>query len=286
MTTTLATKQTQPKSMYLDLGQEHRTDIGCGVCSSRGVCWSMETSAHETRWFDDFAFSRRRVRRGETLYRMGDHFESLYAVRSGFFKTRMLLEDGRDQVTGFRMMGELMGFDGIGTKAYANDAIALEDSEICVMPYHRIMDLAADTPLLAHELHRMMSQEIVREQGVMALLGTMQAEERVATFLLNLSARLKARHYSPTCFILRMTREEIGSYLGLKLETVSRVFGRLQALGLLRLEHNKQVTLCSLEKLRALVSERLPTAPATIRKASTVIPFASDQRSTRTTSTT
>jgi CRP/FNR family transcriptional regulator, anaerobic regulatory protein len=220
----------------------------CALCSSRGVCWSGGKEEPNS-WYAGLAFTKRRVKRGATLYRMGDSFENLYAIRSGFFKTAVLMEDGRDQVTGFKMIGELLGLDGIGSDQHMSDAVALEDSEVCVIPYERILRLGTDKPMLARELNRMLSREIVHDQGVMALLGTMQAEERVITFLLNLAQRLKARGYSATQFILRMTREEIGSYLGLKLETVSRVFSRLQSLELIKLEQNRSVLLHDLEAL-------------------------------------
>jgi CRP/FNR family transcriptional regulator, anaerobic regulatory protein len=231
---------------------------GCGTCLSQNFCWSNGHPV-EPPWLKDLTFARRRVKRGAALYRMGDPFQSLYAVRAGFFKTRTLLEDGRDQVTGFQMTGELLGFDGIGTNTYTNDAVALEDSELCIIPYLRMIELSGRAPGLACEVHRMMSRELVREQGMMALLGTMQAEERIIVFLLNLSARLRARHFSATCFILRMTREEIGSYLGLKLETVSRVFSRLQSTRLIEIANTKQITLRDVDQLRQRLGERLPT---------------------------
>lgn len=223
---------------------------GCAACSSRSLCWSAGVAANDKRWYDNLKFTRRRVKRGDVLYHMGDSFESIYAVRSGFFKTRILLEDGRDHVTSFRMNGELLGFDGIAGQTYSCDAIALEDSEVCIIPYQRLMQLANKVQSLGLELNRMLSREIVREQHIMALLGTMQADERVVSFLLNLSTRFKERHYSATSFVLRMTREEIGSYLGLKLETVSRVLGRLQAAKLIQIEHSKQVTLLDIDKLK------------------------------------
>jgi CRP/FNR family transcriptional regulator, anaerobic regulatory protein len=232
---------------------------GCAACVSQGLCWSAGIAADDKRWYDNLKFTRRRVKRGDVLYHMGDHFESIYAVRSGFFKTRVLLEDGRDHVTSFRMNGELLGFDGIAAQTHACDAIALEDSEVCIIPYQRLMHLAAKVQSLGLELHRMLSREIVREQQLMSLLGTMQADERVATFLLNLSTRYQERHYSATCFVLRMTREEIGSYLGLKLETVSRVLGRLQAKQLIQVEHSKEITLLDVDGLKALFNGRSET---------------------------
>ncbi len=144
----------------------------------------------------------------------------------------MLLEDGREQVTGFQMAGELLGLDGISTEHHTCNAIALEDSEICVIPVHPAgRACRVRSTRLQHQFHKVMSREIVRDHGVMMLLGTMRAEERLAAFLLNLSQRFTARGFSPSEFYLRMTREEIGSYLGLKLETVSRAFSRFQEEG-------------------------------------------------------
>ena len=192
-------------------------------------------------------YTRKRVKRGETLYRSGEAFESLYAVRSGFFKSSVVLEDGRDQVTAFHMAGEILGMDGIGTERHAADVIALEDSEVCVIPYARLEEAG-----LQRQLHKVMSRELVRDQGVMMLLGTMRAEERLAAFLLNLSQRFVARGYSPNEFHLRMTRDEIGSYLGLSLETVSRLFSRFQTDGLISVQQ-KHIRILDVQGLRAVM---------------------------------
>ena len=240
---------------------------GCADCSSHRLCWSAGIAADEKRWYDNLKFTRRRVQRNDVLYHMGDHFEFIFAVRSGFFKTRVLLENGRDQITSFRMNGELLGFDGIGSQTYSCDAIALEDGEICIIPYQRLMHLASKVQSLSLELNRMLSREIVREQHLMALLGTMPANQRVVLFLLNLSARFSARQYSATHFVLRMTREEIGQYLGLTLETVSRVLGRLQAANLINVEHNKEITLLDIDMLKAFSSRESDTLKPVINFA-------------------
>jgi len=205
-----------------------RLKTACSSCSLRELCLPMGLSSEEMSKLDDLVFLRRPVKRGDYLFRAGNAFDSLYAARTGFFKTKVLLEDGREQVTGFHMAGELMGMDGIGTERHTCDSVALEDSEVCVIPFERLEGLSREMEALQHHFHQVMSREIVREHGVMMLLGSMRAEERLAAFLLNLSQRLSTRGYSPTEFNLRMTREEIGSYLGLKLETVSRVFSKFQ----------------------------------------------------------
>lgn len=170
---------------------------------------------------------RRSIKRGSPLFRNGDSFEALFAIRTGFFKTCLSTEDGREQVTGFQMAGEIMGLDGIVNNHHTCDAIALEDAEVCVMPFERIEEISREISGLQKHMHKIMSREIVREHGVMLLLGSMRAEERLAAFLLNLSQRLSNRGFSASELVLRMTREEIGSYLGLKIETVSRTFSKL-----------------------------------------------------------
>ena len=205
----------------------------CSKCMLRNVCLPVNLSEQDSCKLDGIVRFHRIVKRGQALHRSGDSFESLFALRSGSFKTLTLHRDGREQVTGFQMAGEMLGLDGIATDHHTCDAIALEDSTVCVIPFRHLEKLSQEVASLQHQLHRMMSQEIVREHGVMMLLGSMRAEERLATFLLNLSQRLLARGYSPSEFHLRMTREEIGSYLGMKLETVSRTFSRLQEIGLI-----------------------------------------------------
>src|SRR5487761_1994216 len=205
----------------------------CSQCNLRELCLPYGLSEPEIEQIDAMVGGRRRVKRQQHLYRAGETFEAIYAIRSGFFKTDVLLEDGRNQVTGFQMAGEILGMDGISTEAHTCNAVALEDSEICVIPFAQLEHLSREIQALQHHFHKVMSREIVRDHGVMMLLGTMRAEERLAAFLLNLSQRFTLRGYSPTSFYLRMTRQEIGSYLGLKLETVSRTFSHFQENGLL-----------------------------------------------------
>jgi len=229
-----------------------RCQTTCSSCNLRELCLPCGLTGNDATRADELVYTRRRVKRGDTLYRSGDAFNSLYAVRSGFFKSSMLLEDGRDQVTGFHMPGEILGMDGIGQEIHTCGAIALEDSEVCVIPYARLEELGQEVPQLARQFHKVMSREIVRDQGVMMLLGSMRAEERLAAFLMNLSQRFRARGYSSSEFHLRMTREEIGSYLGLKLETVSRIFSRFQEEGLISVQQ-KHIRILETEKLKQLL---------------------------------
>ena len=185
----------------------------------------------------------RKVHHGEALFRAGDRFEAMFQIWTGFFKTVVATSQGREQVTGFQMTGDLMGFEAIDTGLHSVDAIALEDSQVCVIPYANLEALGREVPPLQRHLHRIMSREIVNDHDAMLRLGSMHAEERVAAFLLSLSDRLRKRGFSASSLVLRMSREEIGSYLGLKLETVSRTFSKLQADGLLFVCHRQiQIT--------------------------------------------
>ncbi|MBE0614254.1 MAG: helix-turn-helix domain-containing protein [Burkholderiales bacterium] len=202
----------------------------CSTCNLRELCLPCcNLTRAELELANRLAFNRTHIRRGESLFRTDDRFTSLYAVRKGFFKSAVLLRDGRrDQVTGFSMAGEVLGMDGIDTARHTCNAIALEDSDVCAIPFAGLQKLARDIPSLQRQFQRMMSREIVREQGVLLLLSQMTADERLAVFLLNLSQRFAAHGGSPSKFNLRMTREEIGSYLGLSLETVSRTLSKLR----------------------------------------------------------
>jgi CRP/FNR family transcriptional regulator len=200
--------------------------VACSNCNLRELCMPVGLSDQDLLRIEEVVETKRKVKRGANLFSDGDAFSALYAIRTGFFKTCVSTEDGREQVTGFQMAGEIMGLDGIVSDHHTCNAVALEDAEVCVMPFDQIENLSREVKALQHHVHKIMSREIVREHGVMLLLGSMRAEERLAAFLLNLVQRLHARGFSRTELVLRMTREEIGSYLGLKLETVSRTFSK------------------------------------------------------------
>ncbi len=225
----------------------------CSTCSLRELCLPIGLSAEEMRELDALITQGRPVKRGDGLYRAGEPFRSLFAVRVGFFKSSVISEDGREQVTGFHMSGELMGMDAISSDTHTCDAIALEDSEVCELPFAEIETLARNIPALQRHLYKVMSREIVRDHGVMLLLGNMKAEERLAAFLLNLSQRFALRGYSATSFHLRMTREEIGSYLGLKLETVSRILSRFQDQGLIKVQ-NRLIEIINHDGIKKILS--------------------------------
>lgn len=207
--------------------------VACSNCNLRELCMPMGLSDQDLDRIDQLVAVRTKIKKGEFLFHSGSPFKSIYAIRTGFFKTSVTTEDGRDQVSGFQMAGEIIGLDGIVNDHHACDAIALEDAEVCVMPFEKIEQLSLEVKSLQHHVHKLMSREIVRENSVILLLGSMKAEERLAAFLLNLVQRLHARGFSQTELVLRMTREEIGSFLGLKLETVSRAFSKFAEDGII-----------------------------------------------------
>ncbi len=230
------------------------TPVNCAHCSLRELCVPGGISACELRSLDQLASTKRRVSRGEYLFRIGDGFNSLFAIRAGFFKIHSAGCDGRGQITGFQLPGELLGLEGMANDRHCVDAIALQDSEVCVLPYADLEQIASQFQPLQRQLSRIMSREIVRERDTMLVLGSMRADERVSAFLLNLSERYKQLGYSSTNFILLMTREEIGSFLGLKLETVSRAFSRLSEQQLIGVR-GRHIQLMDMTRLRGLVNQ-------------------------------
>ncbi|MDR7379605.1 CRP/FNR family transcriptional regulator [Rhodoferax ferrireducens] len=229
--------------------------VACSNCNLRELCMPLGLNQDELDRIDSLVAVRRKIKRGATLFRNGETFTALYAIRTGFFKTSITTEDGRDQVTGFQMAGEIIGLDGIVNDHHTCDAVALEDAEVCEMPFERIEELSREVNALQRHVHKIMSREIVREHGVMLLLGSMRAEERLAAFLLNLVQRLHARGFSALELVLRMTREEIGSYLGLKLETVSRTFSKFVEDGIVEVKQ-RHIRILDTEALKRIVNQQ------------------------------
>ena len=245
--TVLPVQVTRSRSAAVSSAPSTLTTL-CSTCHLKDLCLPCGLAGNDVERLDGLMFARRKVKAGHALYREGEKFQFIYAVRSGTFKSGMTLKDGREQVTAFHMAGELMGLDGLAHGDHATAATALEDAEICAIPYAHLSELSAGNVNMQHIVSRLMSREIVREHSLMMLLGSMNAEERLAAFLLNISQRMKARGYSPTEFHLRMSRAEIGSFLGMKLETVSRTFSAFQAQGLLEVD-KKHVRIRNLDGL-------------------------------------
>ena len=213
----------------------HAPAAQCPTCGVRRHCLPLGLDEFTAHRLDRMFAGPRRLARREVLYRAGDPFTALHAVRLGTLKTVVIGEDGREQITGYHMAGDIIGFDAFGQACHGCEVLALEDSEVCTLPFDRLGDVAHD-PALLQNLFDLMARDLRRGRDLVVLLGGMTADERLATFLLNLSERYRARGFSASEFVLRMTREEIASFLGLKLETVSRSFSRLQGEGLIQVQ--------------------------------------------------
>ena len=244
----------QPRKSFNPM-TPNKFEVSCASCNLRELCLPAGLCPEDLARVENIVYARRRLKRGEALFNAGADFSAVYAIRSGFFKSSVLDGEGREQVTGFSMGGELLGLEAIGTGRHAGNAIALEDSEVCVMPFSLMEETAREVPALQRHMHAVLSREIVRDHGVMMLLGSMRAEERLATFLINLSKRFVRRGYSRSDFQLRMTREELGSYLGLKLETVSRLFSQFQKDGLIEV-NQKHVRILDTEGLERVLAAK------------------------------
>ena len=232
----------------------------CSLCSFNKLCLPQGLNDDDVARLDQIIARRRRVARDEKLYSSGNVFSSLYAVRFGHFKTVQVSQRGEQQIGGFHMAGDLLGMEAIGSGQHTVDAVALEDSEVCEIPFARLQELVMQVPTLLQHFHRTMSREIQREQSVMLFLSHMRAEQRLALFLLNLSGRYAQRGYSSSSFQLRMSREDIGGYLGLTVESVSRQLARLRADGLIAIS-NRDLRILDRPRLEG-VSSGVPVPEA------------------------
>jgi len=235
--------------------QLRKTKVTCSNCSLRNSCILYDMNDADMLRIEEVISSQRKVFRGDSLFQTGEKFKALYVIRSGFFKSTFTSADGREQVMGFQMAGEMLGLDGIVNDSYSCDAIALEDAEVCEMNFDRMEEMSHQIIGLQRRVLKILSLEIFNDHSVMLLLGSMRAEERLATFLISLVRRLHARGFSPTALVLRMTREEIGSYLGMKLETVSRTFSKLSDEGIVEV-NQRQVRILNPEALKRLANSK------------------------------
>lgn len=230
----------------------------CSTCMLSALCLPLGMPAAELNKIDELIQERIRLNKGSPLFHLGDEVEAVYALRSGSIKTQLQDASGQIQITGFLLPGEIVGMDGLLNNKQVSHAIALEDSEVCVMRLDDFDRLSTALPMLQTQLRRLMSKEINRSHTIMMTLGALRSEQRLAAFLLSMSDRLTALGYSPYEFILRMSREEIGNFLGLTLETVSRLFSRFAREGLLEI-HQRDVKLLNLPALHQLAGTECPT---------------------------
>ena len=230
----------------------HNDNISCSSCRLNELCLPIALNKSEIHQLDEIVERNRPYKKGDHLYRQNDEFKSVYAVRSGSFKSYVLSDSGQGRVTGFFLPGEIIGMDGIASKHYANSTQALEHASICEIPFSQLEKLSHQLPNLQHHFFAIMGNEIAKDQQIHTLLSSYTAEERTASFLLGLSSRYARVSLSPTRFLLPMTRSDIGEYLGLTVETVSRIFTALQRKGLIDV-NNREIELNDIEALRAII---------------------------------
>jgi CRP/FNR family transcriptional regulator len=235
----------------------------CSDCSLRDLCLPLGLSADDLRALEGSVKSHRKLNKGEFLYRVGDSFRSLFAIRTGSTKTCEIAADGSVQITGFHLPGELLGIDAINSDKHPCDVIALETTEVCELPFGKLETLARELPGLQHQLFRLMSREVAEEEGQLLMLGRMKAEERLAAFLLSFSKRFQLLGYSPTDLRLPMSRQDLGDYLGLALETVSRLFSRFQEDKLITVQ-GRNVKLLNVVRLKGVTEQAVSSQPGRI----------------------
>jgi len=228
--------------------------VACTDCGLFQLCLPVGIDSQDLELLDSIIKRRRPIKRGEHLFRIGDPFQAIYAVRSGSIKTYIPTEDGYEQVIGFHLPGELVGLDAISSENHPCAGKALETTSVCEIPFDRLEELSERIPSLRHQLLKIMSREILHEQSLLMLLGKKNAEERLASLLVSLSSRYQQRGFSPTEFNLSMSRNDIGNYLGLVVETVSRLFTRFQEEGLLTVQR-KHICILDLPRLHAIACQ-------------------------------
>lgn len=227
--------------------------IKCQDCSISQLCIPVSLNSEEMGKLDDIIERKKPLHKGDFLFEAGQPLRSIYAVRSGSFKSYTLTESGEEQITGFHLAGDIVGFDGISTMSHRSYAQAMETAMVCEIPFTTLDDLSGKLPKLRHQVMRMMSNEINYDQEMLLMLNKKTAEERLAAFLANLSTRFGERGFSKKEFRLTMTRGEIGNYLGLTVETISRLLSRFQKAEIIKVE-GKFITIVNTDELFKVAS--------------------------------
>jgi len=231
----------------------HDYQVNCGNCRLNSICLPLALESGDIQQLDDIIQRSKPLQKTQHLYREGDDFQSVYAVRSGTLKAYKTTDDGREQVTGFYFPGEILGMDGISNNSHASSAKALETAAVCEIPFTSLEKLSSMMPNLQRHFFQLMSREITEDQQLITLLSKNSADERVAALMLSISTRNARRKLSSTQFRLPMSRVDIGNYLGLTVETVSRVFSRMQKMDILRVD-NKEIEILDIQGLQTMAN--------------------------------
>lgn len=224
------------------------SSINCQHCGFSQLCLPFTLNDSELDKLDQIIQRKRPSHKGDHLFEAGKPLQALYAVRTGSFKTYTLTEQGEEQITGFHLPGDVIGFDAIGDQQHPSYAQALETAMVCEIPFNNLDHLLDQVPKLRQQLMRLMSQDIHGDQQMMLLLNRKTAEEKLAAFITNLAQRFGSRGFSRKEFRLSMTRGEIGNYLGLTVETISRLLGRFHKDELIHVD-GKLITITNFEEL-------------------------------------
>ncbi|MBK8186005.1 MAG: fumarate/nitrate reduction transcriptional regulator Fnr [Cellvibrio sp.] len=226
----------------------HDRRVSCANCRLNSICLPISLHIEDIDKLNQIIQRGKPLQKGDYLYRANDPFDSVFAVRSGAVKALTISDKGEEQVTGFYLPGEVVGLDGISENRYTNSVIALETSSICEIPFHRMEELSLKIPNLQRHFFQLMSREITQDQQMIILLSKSSAEERIASLLLSISNRNNRRQLSATAFRLPMSRTDIGNFLGLTIETVSRIFSRLQQQQIIEAD-KKEIRIINIEEL-------------------------------------
>jgi len=226
----------------------HDRKVSCGNCRLNSICLPISLHIDDVEKLNQIIQRGKPLQKGDYLYRAGDAFDSVYAIRSGAVKALTISDRGEEQVTGFYLPGEVVGMDGIANNCYTNSVIALETASVCEIPFNRMEELSIKIPSLQRHFFQLMSREITQDQQIITLLSKSSAEERIAALLLSISSRNSRRQLSAAAFRLPMSRTDIGNYLGLTIETVSRIFSRLQQQSVIEVD-KKEIHITNMDGL-------------------------------------
>ena len=241
--------ENKPKLVTFD-----RLKVSCGQCNLNELCFPHGMNPEDMSKLDAIIEQRKPLHKNDNLFREGDESHSIYAVRSGSVKTLVESPNGDEQIVGFHLPGEVLGLDGFMDGTHTCTAIALETTSVCVMPMPKLESLCTTIPGLQHQMRRIMGKEVTEEHMMLLMLGKMSAEEKIATFLLSISRRMEERHWKATEFVLSMPRQDIANYLGLAVETVSRLFAHYQDAGIIKVDR-RRISILDLQRLNEIVGE-------------------------------
>ena len=232
----------------------HQLKVSCAQCNLNELCFPHGMNPDDMEKLDTVVEQRKPIHKSDFLFREGDEAVGVYAIRSGSVKTMVESPNGDEQIVGFHLPGELVGLDGFMDGKHTCTAVALETTSVCAMPLEKLEVLCTKLPSLHHQMRRIMGKEVTEEHKMLLMLGKMSAEEKVATFLLSVSRRMEERHWKATEFVLSMPRQDIANYLGLAVETVSRLFAHYQEEGVIQVDR-RRISILDMQQLKEIVGE-------------------------------